>query len=167
VSWVASIAGTGGRRRYKRQRSGGRDALSAVGIAVSRVAGIASAGRSRRDKRQSTSSRDALSAVRVAMSRVASKASSRGCGGRRCRCHERQSTSGRNALSAIGVAVSRVASILSAGSCVSSQRSSESACGGDGQREEDAVVHDDFEGVLSRWLLGDLWVDVVKKLLLR
>ena len=83
-----------------------RDALSAVGVRVSRVASKAGALSGRRgDKREGTVGRDALSTVRVGVSRVAGEASGGGC-----RSDQGQRASGGDARGTVGVGVSRVAS---------------------------------------------------------
>lgn len=103
----AYLLGSAGRDRSDQSKAAlGRDALSAVGVRVSRVASEAGAlSRRRGDKREGTVGRDALSAVRVGVGRVAGEASGRGC-----RSDQGQRTSGGNARGTVGVGVSRVAS---------------------------------------------------------
>ena len=83
-----------------------RDAVSAVGVRVSRVASKAGVlSRRRGDKREGAVGRHALSAARVLVGRVAGEASGGGC-----RSDQGQRASGGDARGTVGVGVSWVAS---------------------------------------------------------
>lgn len=75
------LLGSAGRGRSDQGKAAlGRDALSAVGVRVSRVASEAGAlSRRRGDKREGAVGRDALSTVRVGVGRITGEASGRGC----------------------------------------------------------------------------------------